>query len=437
MRNTLILGLLSAVLAAFVAFASPSLAQPEVDEFAVPGCLDSVNYNYDACQTRARNMAASGMEQRDAARLAEAWRIVCSFKDRESCAEAARLYANGGPGLEPDPRIAANFYARACEFRDKEACGKALDWFSRPGANNRDIRRMAYLYSDQCTQGTASACETGAFIVSDGFGNRFSGISDLELSRKMAETGCATGRSPNSCLLAEMLYGDGSLEGANKAQALRYARMNCDGGEDASCLRLGVDAQQSANWGEAAAFYAKACNLGSGVGCKHAAEAERMRAYLAQQQAVKAGFLKALESGDYAAATHAAIYEYKSKDYLAEAIRYIAGKGRMGYLPTEHLYVTALWFPSGDVNAAANTEMRKRGTGLEGTFGTGTNNPGQAAARWQSAYGRSASSYGGSSSGGSFTPSPMPSASEIASQTRKKYHHVNCVMSRIPNNPNC
>ncbi|MBB3990269.1 hypothetical protein [Croceicoccus naphthovorans] len=436
MRFTHVLTGLLAIFFASLAIGAPATPQTVADNFAVPGCMDVVNNDYYACQKRAKAMAVAGVEKTDAASMAQAWRIVCSFKDRESCEEAARIYTHGGPGLNPDMRIAANFHARACEFRSDDSCEAALDFFSRPGGNARDIRRLAFLYNDRCTQGSAQACEKGAFIVANGFGDRFSGVTNLALARTMAETGCKSGRSVNSCLLAEMLYGDSSLEGADAARSLTYAEMNCTAGEGASCLRLGAEAQRSENWTRAAGRYADACRLGSQAGCRHAAEAEKMKRYLAQQQEAKSGFLGALEAGDYAAATHAAIYVYQSKNHLAEAIRYIAGKRRMGSVPTNHLYVTALWFPSGDVFEAANREMRSRGTGLEGRFGGDTNAPGMAAARWQSAYSRGSSAYRASSSG-TFTPSPMPSASEIASQTRQRYHHVNCVMSRIPNNPNC
>lgn len=436
MRFTFLLAGLLAVAIAHFLYGEAAIAQTSADKFAVPGCMDTVNNDYYACQKRARAMAAAGVEKSDAASMAEAWRIVCTFKDRESCEEAARIYTQGGPGLVPDLRIAANFHARACEFGADSSCEAALDWFSRPGGNTRDIKRLAFLYNDRCTRGSPRACENGAFIVANGFGDRFSGLTNLTLARSMAETGCKSGQSANSCLLAEMLYGDASLEGADAARSLTYAERNCTAGEGASCLRLGADAQRSNDWGKAADRYADACRLGVQAGCGRAADAQKMKAYLAQQQEAKSGFLGALESGDYAAATHAAIYVYKSKDHLAEAIRFIAGKGRMGSVPTNHLYVTALWFPSGDVFEAANREMRNRGTGLEGRFGGDTNAPGMAAARWQSAYSRGSSAYR-ASSGSSFTPSPMPSAAEIANQTRQRYHHVNCVMSKIPNNPNC
>jgi len=61
----------------------------------------------------------------------------------------------------------------------------------------------------------------------------------------------------------------------------------------------------------------------------------------------------------------------------------------MGQVQTADLYALALWFPSGPVRAAEDSEKSAHGTCLEGTFGTGTKELGMADARWKDFYGSS------------------------------------------------
>ncbi len=76
--------------------------------------------------------------------------------------------------------------------------------------------------------------------------------------------------------------------------------------------------------------------------------------------------------------------------------------------------------------AAADAEPSARGTGLEGTFGTGTNAPSMADARWKQLYGMSAPTYSSSSS--SFKPARMESASQTSAEIRDKYHCTHYAM---------
>ena len=117
----------------------------------------------------------------------------------------------------------------------------------------------------------------------------------------------------------------------------------------------------------------------------------------------------------------------RSQDLAQRAILAARNAGRMGDVATNDLYAAALWFSSGPVRQAADAEMAARGTGLEGTFGTGTNTAGAADARWRELYGSSAPSY--SSSASSVTPPSVASAAEISAATRDRYRYAHCVMS--------
>jgi hypothetical protein len=111
----------------------------------------------------------------------------------------------------------------------------------------------------------------------------------------------------------------------------------------------------------------------------------------------------------------------------------------MGSLNTQTLYVLASWFRDGAVAGAVSAELRGRGTGLEGTFGTGTNQPGMAEARWRAANG------GGTSAYSSYRPEPSStlappvlSSADAASQTRSRYRTAHCEMANSPrNSPAC
>jgi hypothetical protein len=133
-----------------------------------------------------------------------------------------------------------------------------------------------------------------------------------------------------------------------------------------------------------------------------------------------------LSQGRYGDAVSAAINSTGSKDLAEKAILATRSAGRMSDISTNDLYAAALWFPTGPVRTAADAELAARGTGLEGTFGTGTNAPGMADARWRELYGTSAPSYSSGSS--SFKPAPMKSASQISAETREKYRWAHCTM---------
>jgi hypothetical protein len=142
-----------------------------------------------------------------------------------------------------------------------------------------------------------------------------------------------------------------------------------------------------------------------------------------------------LRDGKYGQAVNTALYQYGSVEYAQMATLAASRAGRMSDVGTQDLYALASWFRDGPVRAAADSEMAKRGTGLEGTFGTGTNAAGAADARWKAANGGSAPRP--SSSG--YTPS-RPSvlgASQAAAQTRDKYRSAHCTMSGNANRNLC
>ena len=135
----------------------------------------------------------------------------------------------------------------------------------------------------------------------------------------------------------------------------------------------------------------------------------------------------ALSQGQYGQAVYAAIHQLRSQAHLEQAVMAASRTGAMGQVNTNDLYVIASWFSSGPVRSAANAEMSARGTGLEGTFGEGTNTAGAASARWQEAYGSTLPSPSSSSS----SPSAIavPSAAQISAQTREKYRYAHCTMA--------
>lgn len=125
------------------------------------------------------------------------------------------------------------------------------------------------------------------------------------------------------------------------------------------------------------------------------------------------------------------MYQLRSGPLAKEVVKTAIRQNSMGALNTQTLYVLASWFRDGPVNAAVARHLRARGTGLEGTFGTGTNTPGAAEARWRTANGGSANAYGGYRPSASSVPAPAPmmSSSSAAEATRRRYRTAHCEMA--------
>ncbi|WNO60766.1 hypothetical protein [Rheinheimera sp. MMS21-TC3] len=142
-----------------------------------------------------------------------------------------------------------------------------------------------------------------------------------------------------------------------------------------------------------------------------------------------------LGDGKYGAAVNMALYQFGSVEHAQMAALAANSAGRMSDISTQDLYALASWFSHGPVRSAADNEMAKRGTGLEGTFGTGTNQAGAADARWKQQYGSSALKPA-SSSYAPNRPSVL-SSSEAAKQTREKYRTAHCTMTGNANHNLC
>lgn len=411
-------------------------AQSQISDSDAAICPTNGFNEHEACMSRAKELIAQGLDTSETTRIVSLLRYGCDYGDVKGCIMAAEYYQKGMGDLAASPRAAANLWGRACGMGDQPSCETAFTLFTDPNSPTRNMKRAVTLYFDACKNKNFRACELGAYLAYDGGKGRYPDAIDMVLATEMAKNGCNAKNDLSICLLAEAAYGNPDNPSYNDYTERRYSEANCKAGSDVSCSNIGVYHQNQGNWPKAIEYYNKSCTLQNQKACGFAQKASDYynNVYLPEQR-VWNEFQGELDKRNFNGAVYAAIYHFKSKKFLEHAIGVASQKYGMGSIDTQYLYITANWFSEGATRKIVDKEMAVRGTGLEGRFGTGTNAPGMAAARSQSASG----GYRPSSlpSSNSFTPSPMPSASQIAEQTRQKYHWNNCVMSKIPNNPNC
>ena len=132
---------------------------------------------------------------------------------------------------------------------------------------------------------------------------------------------------------------------------------------------------------------------------------------------------------DYDGALYYSLYHLRSKRHAETAILAAARAGALSSIFKDHFYVLEYWFPSGPVAQIAASQIARTKSANDCGIWNCTNMPGASTARWRAAGGgRPSSTYRGSSS--SYTPTPTPSSANIAKQTRDKYRSYNCTGSR-------
>ena len=352
---------------------------------------------------------------------------ACQLGSPDDCQIAWELYSGAHPDYAGDTARMVTVGAVACDRGLSTPCSDAaLRLFTGDGVP-KNVELALPVYAKACDLQDALACATLATEYLDGDQGTEINVEQAVIYGKK---GCALGQ-PDSCRVVEAAYMLPDYSTFEPKAGLEYALANCADGSKESCVNLGIVYTQIEEYDLAAENFDKACTMDYPEACESSkilkqwrTEVAEYEAYLARLAEQKAAINALIASSGHDAALSAALNDYGS----AELAEYVTGQaGSLSGFSTNNLYVVSYWFAGQATGAAADRELASRGTGLEGTFGEGTNTPGAAAARYQAAYGSSPPSYT-SASPASSAP-PMKSVADIKAATRDRYRWAHCTMS--------
>ncbi|MDP2765496.1 MAG: hypothetical protein Q8O54_11755, partial [Brevundimonas sp.] len=375
----------------------------------------------NAATARQRAGAAAARPQPTATALTLTGSVqACLAGSQADCVRAGEAYTMG-QGVAVDHVAARPLVVRGCEGGHANSCSWAGVNFETGDGGPVDLAQAGVYYR--------RACEGN--LRRGGCGNlgRFYELAgDHELSEAAYARACSDANLDYCQRQAQALHRLGRI-----SEALPLLERACTADIGSACALLGYTEAGRENWEAASAAYNKACRLGVEAQCAYsrqlAGDLERRRAWHAERAAQRAEVARLIQSGDTAGAADYAVYQLRSGPLAREVVESAMRRNAMGSLNTQTLYVLASWFRDGAVSGAVSSELRARGTGLEGTFGTGTNQPGMAEARWRAANGGAASAYSSYRPSQSSTPAPpVLSSADAAAQTRDRYRTAHCQM---------
>ncbi|WP_321489981.1 hypothetical protein [uncultured Hyphomonas sp.] len=355
----------------------------------------------------------------------------CEMGVPDGCSTSGILVSLGEGNLEKDVLTGVEYMERACGMGHADGCSRAIGHRISDTSPALNLRKAVETAKAGCTAGVENPCYWGLDWSWDGKKGQYPSLIDMPTAGWFAEEACNRYHDVMGCDVAARLYANPDASTFDAEKGLTYSMIRCDEQKSgADCRNVGGVYLSIEEYELGALYMRRACDFGHNDACKVAADWETYNREMAEYEAKMAAFRQMVDTplsqGRYGDAVRAAINSAGSKDLAQKAILATSSAGRMSEISTNDLYAAALWFPSGPVRAAADAELSARGTGLEGTFGTGTNAPGMADARWKQLYGTSAPSYSSGSS--SFKPAPMKSASQISAETREKYRWAHCTM---------
>ena len=386
----------------------------------------------DACFNTALDYYDGAGIPQDIKKAVSFFSKACEMGLSNSCMNAAMIAKGGGGNLPANLELATVNFENACALGVKQGCDNAFYYRSNEKSPVYNPAKGMLVVKNACVIGNEKACFWGLYRAYDGSQGKHPELIDKEKSAWFGEFTCRKYNDALGCHAAELYYANPESPGFDAEKALIYSKLSCDSySSKASCYNVGSIYWQIEEDKLTTHYLKKACELGHESACEYA---KKWRKYYDEKVAFEeqkarndAVINNALSQGQYGNAVSAAIHQLRSQAHLEQAVMAASRASAMGQVATNDLYVIASWFSSGPIRGAANAEMSARGTGLEGTFGEGTNTAGAASARWQEAYGSTLPSPSLSSS----SPSTIavPSAAQISAQTREKYRYAHCAMA--------
>jgi TPR repeat protein len=355
----------------------------------------------------------------------------CDMGIPDGCTTSGYFYVNGDGNVPKDVEKGVQYMERACGMGHVDGCDKAIGQRLSVQSPAHDFDKAVAAAKAGCEAGVKNPCFWGLYWAWDGNEGKYPAMINQVNAGWFAERVCDKYHDVMGCDVAARVYANPDAPTFDAQKGLTYSMIRCDEQKSGGDCRNVAGVYLNIEEYELGAMYLRrACEYGHEASCSRATEWEtynrEMAEYNARMAALSAMVDTPLSEGRYGDAVSAAINSTGSRDLVQKAILAAKSAGRMGEVATNDLYAAALWFQSGPVRAAADAEMAARGTGLEGTFGTGTNEPGMANARWNRLYGSNAPTY--TSSSPSFSAPPIKSASQISAETKQKYRWAHCTM---------
>lgn len=393
--------------------------------------------NAEACFYTGAEYAQGKGVPSDKKKAIEFFLKACDGGVPDGCNTSGVLTERGDGNVKKDYALAVQYFERGCLMGHDDACSWAVD-MRKNEHEVRDLVRTGMLYEKGCLAGSPFACKDGVPYFFNGFNGKYPGVQNLKLAGQLAEKSCNP-KGRFSCYVAEVVYGNPQSEFFSADKALKYTKIGCESGVAQSCSNLGGIYESIGEKELTAETLERACQLGMQNVCPIAQSWRRyvteLAAYEKELRERNSTLNQFFAKGQYGAAVNMAIRQWSSLPQAEKAARAAMSAGRMGDINTQDLLVLASWFRDGPVRSSADRELASRGTGLEGSFGEGTNTAGAAAARYKALYGDTAP-----------TPSvrrepqqatSVPSSSSIAAQVRDKYRQAHCGGAKIPSSTVC
>ncbi len=356
----------------------------------------------------------------------------CDMGIPDGCTTSGYFAINGDGNVSKDVVKGVEYMERACTMGHVDGCDKAIGQRLSATSPAHDLSKAVTTAKAGCEAGVRGPCFWGLYWGWDGSEGKYPSMINMPNAGWFAERTCDKYHDEMACSVAARVYANPDAPTFDAEKGLTYSMIRCDEQKSgADCRNVGGVYLSIDEYEIGATYFRRACEYGHEDACGPATEWETYNREMAEYEARMAVYRDtintALSEGRYGDAVSFAISSAGSKAFAEETVLAARSAGAMGQLSTTDLYAAALWFSSGPVRAAADAELAARGTGLEGTFGTGTNSPGMADARWKSLYGSSAPTY---TSGSSSTSMPaMKSAAQISAETKQKYRYAHCTMS--------
>lgn len=417
--------LAAATAAALAFFAAPASAQTESE----PACKAG---DAEACFYTGAEYAQGLGAPEDKQKAASFFLKSCDGGIPDGCTTTGYFYVNGDGNVAKDVVKGVEYMERACAMGHVDGCDKSIGHRLSATSPAHDFAKAVATAKAACEAGVKNPCFWGLYWGWDGSEGKYPAMINMANAGWFGERTCNKYHDLMGCDVAARVYAVPEAATFDAQKGLTYSLIGCDEHNVGAHCRNVAGVYLDIEEYELGALYLRhACNKGHSESCDRATEWETynkdLAEYEARMAALNAMIDTPLAEGRYGDAVYAAINSARSKDLAEKAILATKAAGRMDQVSTTDLYAAALWFQSGPVRAAADAEMSARGTALEGTFGTGTNEPGMADARWKSLYGSSVPRY--TSSSPSFSPPAMKSASQISAETKAKYRYAHCTMS--------
>lgn len=246
----------------------------------------------EACERAGRIVYEREPQSERDSQAVTALRRACDAGGASSCVLLG-AFIERGRGADRDRAAALSLYERACEGGELRGCRRVADHYVGTG----ERARLVQLYTGMCEAGTATGCTMLADLY-----HRQGDVREHYEAGLLLERGCQGG-SVDACIrLARELGrgGLGVLPDPDRARSLLTPL--CEDDRAPACAELGVLHEHGlggdADVTQARAFYERACERRSGIGCYRLGLAYREDRPRPDHERAVALFREACDSGE-------------------------------------------------------------------------------------------------------------------------------------------